>query len=297
VVDAYLQAGHDVLVVDDLSTGRRAHLNPAARLVEMDVRDPALVELARRERIEILNHHAAQASVPVSVRQPRLDAEVNVIGTINCLQAAQAAAARKFIYVSSGGAMYGEPRYLPMDEQHPVVPMSPYAASKGRAEDWVRVLCEAAGMEYTCLRYGNVYGPRQDPYGEGGVVAIFAHKLLKGEPPEIHWDGEQQRDFVYVGDVGRVNLLVLEGGPGQAYNVGTGRGTTVNQLYRMLAAATGVQLEPRHAPRRPGDIRASYLSTAKIRAHLGWEPQVGLEEGIRLAVDAMCRALAADARP
>lgn len=280
VVDAYVAAGHEVVVVDNLSTGKRERVNPAARLVEMDVNDPALADLCQEERPDAVNHHAANASVTRSVRQPALDARQNILGTLNVLESARRAGVGEFIYVSSGGAMYGEPQYLPMDEGHPPDSLSPYALSKHTGERYVRLYGREYGMRWTSLRYANVYGPRQDPFGEAGVVSIFCQNLLEDVPPEVHWDGEQTRDFVYVGDCVRASLLSLERGDGQAYNVGSGTGTTINSLFRLLVQVTGREAEPRHGPRRPGDIRHSYLDCGKIERELGWRAEVSLVEGL-----------------
>ncbi|MGD9046668.1 MAG: NAD-dependent epimerase/dehydratase family protein [Anaerolineae bacterium] len=280
VVDAYLDGGHQVLVVDNLSTGRRKHVHPKARLVEMDLNNPDLFDLLETERPEVVNHHAANASVAVSIREPVFDVRQNVLGTINLLEAARRAGTGKFIYISSGGAMYGNPEYLPMDEAHPANPISPYALSKDTGERYVRIYGQEHGLSWTSLRYANVYGPRQDPFGEAGVISIFCQNLLDGVAPSIHWDGEQTRDFVYVGDCARANLLALEGGDGQAYNVGTGMGTSINALFQTLREVAGQELTPQRGPRRPGDVRHSYLDCTKIEQELGWQAEVSLYEGL-----------------
>lgn len=280
VADAYLAAGHQVIVIDNLSTGKRARVPSAARFIEADITSPNLGDLLMTLRPEVVNHHAAQASVALSVREPLFDAVQNISGTINLLEAAHRADVKKFIYISSGGAMYGDPQRLPMDESHLVNPVSPYALSKYTGEEYVRLYGAQHGLAWTSLRYANVYGPRQDPLGEAGVVAIFCQNLADGVVPTIDWDGEQTRDFVYVGDCARANLLALEGGVGQAYNVGTGVGTSINALHRHLSAVVGQDQEPRRGPRRPGDVRHSYLDCAKIERDLGWRPQVKLREGL-----------------
>lgn len=280
VVDAYLDGGHQVLVVDNLSTGKREHVHPKARLVEMDLNDPGLFDLLETEKPDVVNHHAANASVAVSVREPVFDARQNVLGTINLLEAARRAGTGKFIYISSGGAMYGNPEYLPMDEDHPANPISPYALSKDTGERYVRIYGQEHGLSWTSLRYANVYGPRQDPFGEAGVISIFCQNLLDGVAPSIHWDGEQTRDFVYVGDCARANLLALKGGDGQAYNVGTGMGTSINALFQTLREVAGQELTPQRGPRRPGDVRHSYLDCTKIEQELGWQAEVSLYDGL-----------------
>jgi len=282
VVDAYVAAGHQVLVLDDLSAGKREQVNPAARLIEMNMLDPAVVDLFRAERPDVVNHHAANPSVSLSVRQPDFDARENILGTINLLEAARASEVQKFVYICSGGAMYGNPQRLPVDEEHPAHPVSPYGLSKHSGERYVRLYGAEHGLRWTSLRYANVYGPRQDPFGEAGVIAIFCQNLLDGVPPEIHWDGEQTRDFVYVGDCAQANLAVLAAGDGQAYNVGTGVGTSINALFETLLSVSGLVVTPRRGPRRAGDARHSYLDRRKIASDLGWQPQVTLRDGLSL---------------
>lgn len=280
VVDAYVAAGHDVVIVDDLSSGQRKHVNPAARLIVMDIRDPALLDIFQAERPDVVNHHAANASVAVSVREPIFDATQNVLGTLSVLEASRQAGVSKFIYISSGGAMYGNPEYLPMDEEHPANPVSPYALSKHTGERYVRMYAIEHGLRWTSLRYANVYGPRQDPLGEAGVISIFCQNLLAGMSPEIHWDGEQTRDFVYVRDCARANLLVLTAGDGQAYNIGTAVGTSINQLYRTLLEVTDLDVTPTRGPRRAGDARHSFLDCGKIERELSWQAEVSLRDGL-----------------
>jgi UDP-glucose 4-epimerase len=280
VVDAYVAAGHHVSVIDNLSTGRRDQVNPAAQLFEMDINDSSLADLFREERPAVVNHHAANASVSVSVRQPTFDSKQNVLGTINVLEAARQAAVDKFIYISSGGATYGNPEYLPVDESHRSSPVSPYALSKHTGERFVRLYGAEHGMAWTSLRYANVYGPRQDPHGEAGVVSIFVQNLLDNTAPEIHWDGEQMRDFLFVSDCARANLVVLDTGDGEAYNVGTGVGTTINELYQTLLQVTGKEQVPTRGPRRAGDARHVYLDCSKIERELGWRARVSLLLGL-----------------
>ena len=280
VVDAFVAGGHEVLVVDNLSTGRREQVNPAARLVEIDINEPALIDLLQAERPDVVNHHAANPSVSLSVREALFDANQNILGTINVLEAARLAGVGKVVYISSGGAMYGNPEYLPVDEGHPSNPVSPYALSKHTGERYVQMYGLEHGQRWTSLRYANVYGPRQDPFGEAGVISIFCQNMLDGVAPEIHWDGEQTRDFVYVGDCARANLLALEGGDGQAYNVGTGVGTSINTLYYTLLDVAGKDLAPQRGPRRLGDARHSYLDCAKIERELGWRAEVSLRQGL-----------------
>jgi UDP-glucose 4-epimerase len=280
VVDACVAAGHDVVVIDNLSTGKRKLVHPGARLVEMDINSPDLVELLRAEQPDVVNHHAANASVSVSVQRPRFDAAQNVLGTLNLLEAVRKVGVGKFVYASSGGAMYGIPEYLPLDEEHPSNPISPYALTKHTGERYVRLYGLEHGLSWTSLRYANVYGPRQDPFGEAGVISIFCQNLLDGVTPGIHWDGEQTRDFVYVGDCARANLLALHAGESRAYNVGTGVGTSINELYARLLEVADRQVTPRRDPRRPGDARHSYLNCSRIQQELGWQAEVSLRDGL-----------------
>jgi UDP-glucose 4-epimerase len=285
VVDAYVTAGHCVIVLDNLSTGKRGLVNPAARLVELDAKDAGVAGLFETERPDVVNHHAANASVSRSVREPLFDATQNILGTLNVLEAARRAGVAKFVYAASGGAMYGEPRHLPLDESHPANPISAYALSKYTGERYVRLYGQEHNLNWTSLRYANVYGPRQDPFGEAGVIAIFCQRLKEGRAPEIHWDGEQTRDFVYVGDCARANVLALEGGDGEAYNVGTGVGTSINQLFDTLRDLSGKDLVPQRGPRRPGDIRHSYLDCAKIERAWGWRAETSLRQGLQRTWD------------
>ncbi len=284
IVDLYLKHGHDVAVVDNLSTGRRDNLDPRARLYQVDLLDARLAEVLDRERPQVVNHHAAQISIKVSMQDPARDAQTNILGSLRLLECCHRYGARKVIFASSGGAIYGEPTRLPCDEEHPTRPLSPYGIAKMTFEHYLQVLASAYGMDYTVLRYGNVYGPRQDPQGEAGVVAIFTGRMLKGEPVTINGDGEQTRDYVYVGDLARANLLALEKGAGQAYNLASGVPTSVNQISGHLARLTGYTLAPEHGVPLSGEVRHIYLAIDKARQGLGWQPLVGLEEGLARTV-------------
>ena len=285
VVDAYLEAGHQVAVVDNLASGNRANVNPAATFYDVDIRDPEMAEIVERERPEVVNHHAAHIDVRRSVADPLYDTSVNVVGSIALLEACRKAGVRKVIYISSGGAMYGEPEYLPCDESHPVRPLSPYGANKHTVEHYLYMYRENFGLSYTVLRYPNIYGPRQDPFGEAGVVAIFTERMLKGQPVVINGTGEQERDFLYVGDCVSANLLALEGGDGREYNLGWGIGTTVNEVYRRLKEITGYPLDAEHGPAKTGETFRIYLDTALIRKELNWSPRVPLEDGLARTVE------------
>jgi len=288
IVDALLAAGHDVAVVDDLSRGRREQVNAAARLRVVDVRDPALQEVLREERPEVVFHQAAQIDVRRSISEPLLDTEINVVGTVNLLQACVAAGTRRVVFASSGGAIYGDTEQIPTPEGHPAMPASLYGAAKLCAEAYGGVYAHLYGLEFLPLRYANVYGPRQDPHGEAGVVAIFARKLLGGDgTPVINGDGTQSRDYVYVGDVVHANLLaaLADASALGPYNVGTGRETDVNQLFAMLRDACGVAAEPEHGPAKPGEQRRSCLDASRAQRLLGWSPRVSLWDGLRTTVD------------
>lgn len=289
VVDLLRDEGFRVVMVDDLSAGRRENLPAEVEFHPLDVAGEEARELVLRLRPRYLVHLAAQVSVSRSVRDPVADARVNVLGTVNLLQAAVRAGVGRFVFASSGGTVYGEPAFLPVPEEAPLRPLSPYGAAKMAGEGYLRVFASQAGLPCVSLRLANVYGPRQDPFGEAGVVAIFATRMLRGEQPVINGDGGYIRDYVYVGDVARAVLSTLGrpmGGecPFGEYNVGTGRGTDVNELFALLAPLCGYADAPRHGPPRPGDLRASVLDHSCARRELGWEPRVTLEEGLARTV-------------
>ena len=286
VVDRYIQHGHQVVIVDDLSTGRESNLNPAAVFYRLDIRDAALEDVFVRERPDAVNHHAAQMDVRRSVAEPGFDADVNVLGSINLLECARRHEVQRLIYISTGGAVYGEPEYLPCDESHPINPICPYGASKHTVEHYLYMYRHMYGLEYVVLRYPNVYGPRQDPHGEAGVVAIFTGQMLADLPVVINGDGEQERDFVFVGDCAGANLLALENPSASGiYNLGCGRGTTVNQIFQALKKATGYRRQPAFGPPKPGETRRIYLSSQRIHDAMGWAPSIELDEGIRQTVE------------
>lgn len=284
VVDAFLAQGCEVVVVDDLSNGSLNNLNPQAKFYEVDIRSAELMDVFEVERPDFVDHHAAQIDVRLSAEKPRYDADVNIMGTLNLLECAVHFDVQKFIFISSGGAVYGEPEYLPCDEAHPIRPLSPYGVSKHAIEHYLYLYKENHGLDYTVLRYANVYGPRQDPHGEAGVVAIFANQMLQGDQVTINGSGEQVRDFVYVADCVAANLLAIENGSGEIYNIGTGIGISVNQLFQTLVAITGYEREPYHGPAKLGETFRSYLSAEKAHRALGWEPTVALDEGLRRTV-------------
>jgi UDP-glucose 4-epimerase len=286
VVDTYLANGYEVVAVDDLSTGRLSNLNPAATFYQLDIRSSELEQVFEKERPDYVNHHAAQMDVRRSVADPLFDADVNILGSINLIENARKFNVKRFIYISSGGAVYGEPEYLPCDEAHPVNPICQYGASKYTIEHYLYIYQHIYGLEYVVLRYANVYGPRQNPHGEAGVVAIFTGQMLSHDQIVINGDGEQQRDFVYVGDCAQANLLALStASTNTVHNIGSGIGSSVNDIYRMLKEISCYDKLPYYGPAKLGETRRIYLNTAKAASHLGWEPTVSLMDGLKITVD------------
>ena len=283
VVDAYMAAGHEVLVLDSLwehGGGRRQNIPDRALFVHMDVRDDNLTRIFQDFKPEIVNHHAAQHSVAISSRDPRYDADVNVMGLLNLLENCVKANVRKVIFASSG-ATFGTPDRLPMDERTPQRPESPYGITKMVSEHYLNFYKAEHALDFTALRYGNVYGPRQDPNGEAGVIAIFIGKFLAKQSVRIDWDGEQTRDYVYVKDVARANVLALDRGEAGKYCIGTNRRTSVNEIYRVLVDISGFEAPVTRAPRRPGDARDAQFDPSLAKQQLGWEPQTQLADGMR----------------
>ncbi len=283
IVDAYVAAGHEVVVVDSLWShggGRREHIPERVSFVHADVRDEAVQRVFADFKPEVVSHHAAQHSVAIGSREPKYDAEVNVLGLLNVLEAAVKAGTRKVLFASSA-ATYGNAESMPVDEHSPQAPVSPYGITKMVSEHYLRFFREQHGLDYTAFRYGNVYGPRQDPNGEAGVIAIFLGKFLQRQGVRIDWDGEQTRDYVNVADVVRANLLGLDQGSGEIYVIGTGTPTSVNQLYRAMVEVTGFEAPVTRAERRPGDAREVYFDPAKAERELGWKAQVALLDGMR----------------
>jgi len=286
VTDVYLEQGFEVAIVDDLSTGRLSNVNPAAKLYHLDIRSPQLAGVFERERPDFVNHHAAQMNVRRSVADPLFDADVNVLGSINVIECAKQYQVKRFVYISTGGAVFGEPEYLPCDEAHPINPICQYGISKHTVEHYLYLYHVNYGLKYTVLRYPNVFGPRQDPRGEAGVVAIFTGQMLTGQPVVINGDGEQLRDYVYVGDCARANLLALTAPhEGAIYNLGSGRGTSVNEIFAALAKITGYERQPIYGPAKLGETRRIYLDARKAQRELGWQPSVSLEAGLAQCVD------------
>src|SRR5579863_2534880 len=288
IVDQCLEAGHEVAIADNLWSeggGKKGNLNPKAQFYQLDITDEAGVDrLFDEVKPEVVYHEAAQHSVSISTKQPKLDARVNVLGLLNVLTNCTRVGTRKIIFASSG-ATYGTPVRLPIDEETPQHPESPYGITKMVTEYYLRYWHNANNINFTAQRYGNVYGPRQDPNGEAGVIAIFAKRFLKHESIRIDWDGEQQKDYVFVGDVARANVLALTGGDNNIFCIGTGKGTSVNEIYQELAKITDFKPEITRAPKRAGDIHLAYFNCAKAAQFLGWQPEVGIDEGIKATVD------------
>jgi UDP-glucose 4-epimerase len=287
VAEAYLALGHRVWVVDNLTTGKRENVPAQATFVEMDIRDEGIRDLFREVGFDLVNHHAAQIDVRVSVNDPGYDAQVNLLGLLNLLEGVREVGTRRFVFVSSGGVVYGEPEIRPTPEDAPKGPLSPYGVTKLGGEFYLNYYREVHGLEYAALRYGNVFGPRQDPHGEAGVVAIFCNRLLSGTPLTIFGDGEQTRDYVFVRDIVGANMVVseldLSGAPkgldGVAFNVGTGGGTSVNRLADILEEASGSRPGREYAAERPGELRHSTVDTRRLKGR-GWSCKWTLEEGL-----------------
>ena len=285
VADAYIAAGHEVVIVDDLSSGKRANLPAAAKFYHADIRSPEAREIIRNEQPQVLSLHAAQMDVRKSVADPAFDASVNVLGMINMLEGGREVGIRKVIFASSGGATYGEQEVFPAPEDHPHNPLSPYGITKATGEHYLFFYRAAYGMPYVALRYANVYGPRQDPHGEAGVVAIFTEKLLANQAPTINGDGKQTRDYVFVGDVVRANLAALDRPFVGSVNIGTGIETDVTALYAHPRVLTGSPHPAQHGPAKAGEQRRSVIAIGLAADVLGWKPEIPLEEGLRRTVE------------
>lgn len=285
VVDTFIGAGHDVSIVDDLSTGRATNLNPNAHFYQIDIRSQDLVKIFEREQPEIVSHHAAQMDVRKSVTDPIFDADINVRGSLNILECARRYGTRKIIYASTGGAVFGEPEYLPCDEGHPINPVCQYGVSKHTVEHYLYLYKRLYNLDYTVLRYPNVFGPRQNPQGEAGVVAIFIGKMLTGTQVVINGGGEQERDFVYVTDCAQANLLAAHQGGGQVYNIGLQCGVSVKEIFSRLKDITGYSLEPVFGPAKAGETFKIYLDSRLIQKELGWHAQVSLDDGLARTIE------------
>jgi UDP-glucose 4-epimerase len=284
VADLLVAQDYDVAVVDNLSSGSRKNLNPRAEFFELDIRSSEMPELLGRLKPEAICHLAAQVSVRLSVEDPEADASINILGSLKLLEAAVKTGVKKVIFSSTGGAIYGEQDYFPADEKHPTRPVSPYGVAKLATEKYLNYYKQEYGLDFVALRYANVYGPRQDPHGEAGVVAIFSQKLLSGGQAIINGDGTQTRDFVFVEDVARSNLLAMESTYCGEINIGTAVETDINNLFRLLKNISGSGVEEFHGPAKPGEQKRSVIDCSRARKILNWEPSVPLEKGLTQTV-------------
>ena len=284
IVDALIEQGHQVVIVDNLTTGFSENINPSATFYKMSICNAKLADVFERECPVIVNHQAAQTVITRSVADPAFDAHENILGSLNVILNCARFGVRKIIYASSGGAIYGEPQYLPVDENHPINPLSPYGISKHTVERYLYLYGLYYGLNYVVLRYSNVYGSRQSPNGEAGVVAIFASQILRGEQPTIFGPGDKTRDYTHVFDVVAANLLTMERGNNTIYNIGTGVETSDRKLFNTLAKVLGYPGNPIYAPVRTGEIYCTCLNSTKAQKELGWQPQLSLEEGLRRTV-------------
>jgi UDP-glucose 4-epimerase len=285
LVDRLIKENHQVIVVDNLSTGKKENLNPKAQFYQLDILDPKLSEVFQKEKPEVVFHYAAQIDVRKSVKNPLEDAKINILGSLNLLENCKRFKVKKFIFASSGGAIYGQADIVPTPESYPAWPLSPYGVAKLTIEKYLNYYYKVFGLPYTSLRLANVYGPRQNPEGEAGVVAIFCHKLLKGEQPVINGDGTQTRDYVFVDDVVEANLLALEKDKVDIFNVGTAKETSVNEIFQRLKRITGAGIEGIHGPAKQGEQKRSCLDFSKIKKELDWQPNYSLEQGLEKTVN------------
>lgn len=281
IADAFIAEGHHIVIVDDMSGGVKENINSGAKFYQLDIRSEKIEEIFRNEKIDIVCHHAAQMDVRRSVSDPQFDASVNVLGGLNLFENARKYGVKKILFSSTGGAIYGEQDYFPADEMHPLRPLSPYGITKLCTEKYIFYYKAVYGIDHVILRYANVYGPRQNPHGEAGVVAIFCDKLLKGEQPFINGDGKQTRDYVFVGDVVKANLLALQYTGSTIYNIGTGIESDVNMIFSELRKHLNPSCPEQHAPAKAGEQQRSVISSKKIESELGWRPQMRVEQGLR----------------
>lgn len=285
VADKYIELGHDVHVIDNLYSGFEKNVNSNAKFHNMDIRSEGFTDLIKSEKPDIINHHAAQASVSVSVKEPLLDQEVNIAGTLNLILASVEAGVKKIIYANTGGALFGEPESLPVNESMALRPESPYAVSKYTAERYLHAYSKLEGLKYTSLRYSNVYGPRQNPHGEAGVIAIFTRQLMEDREHTIFGDGSKTRDYVYVGDVVEANTLSLEKGDNECVLIGSGEEVKDIEIFESVRDALGKNIEPNFGPHRKGDIMHMRFDPSLAIALLGWKPQTNFKDGIKQTVE------------
>jgi UDP-glucose 4-epimerase len=284
ISDAFINEGHEVFIIDNLSTGFEKNINPKANFIKADICDKNLSQLFEREKFDVVNHHAAQMNVRRSVADPAFDANTNIIGTINLLQNCENTGVNKFMFASTGGAVYGEQDYFPADEKHPTSPLSPYGISKLAVEKYLYFYNAQYKLNYSILRYANIYGPRQNPFGEAGVIAIFTTKLLNGEQPIINGSGKQTRDYVFVGDVVKANLLALKDNNTDIYHVGTGLETNVNEIFNKLNSIIGKGQREKHGPAAPGEQMRSVITSDKLFNKFNWRPDTSLQTGLEKTV-------------
>ena len=287
LVDRLVEEDYRVVIIDDLSSGKLKTLNHQATFHHLSLNQPSLPDVINREKPDLVFHLAAQSSVSRSVKDPVMDNEVNVMGTLRLLEASRRAGVEKIIYSSTGGALYGEPEVVPCPDDAPVIPISPYGMSKYMAEQYVDFYSRQYRQNFTTLRYGNVYGPRQDPHGEAGVIAIFVAAILSGKRPRIFGDGNQTRDFISVDDVVEANMAAIHRGHRRALNIGTGQLTSVNQLYEMLKEITGFRWDAEHGPARAGDVYRISLDCSGAADELGWTPRTSMVDGLTHTVEYM----------
>jgi len=285
ITDAFINEGHQVVILDDLSTGFEKNINPKAKFVKANICDKSIDKLFNEEKFDVVNHHAAQMDVRRSVKDPEFDATTNILGTINLLQNCVKYSVKKFMFASTGGAVYGEQDYFPADEKHNQQPKSPYGISKLAVEKYLFFYHSEYKLNYSILRYANIYGPRQNPFGEAGVVAIFSTRLLKGDQPVINGDGKQTRDYVFVGDVVKANVLALNDQASDVYNIGTGIETDVNQLFNYINVITKAGKVEKHGPAAAGEQLRSVITSDKLFTKFGWRPSTKLEDGLKATVE------------
>ncbi len=285
IVDAYVEQGHNVVIADNMSQGTKNFINTKAEFCNVDIRDENISDIFKKYNIEVLNHHAAQIDLRKSIADPKLDADINILGSINLLEAALKNNIKKVIFPSSGGSIYGEHEYFPADEDHPVRPFSPYGINKLMMEYYLHYYNYVYGLDYVVLRYANAYGPRQGSFGESGVVSIFASKMLAKENPLINGDGEQTRDYVYVKDIADANVLAIEAKSTSVYNIGTSVETSVNHIYDKINEYACTNYSKKNGPAKIGEQKRSVLSYEKINKELGWKPRVSIDEGLKLTFE------------
>lgn len=285
IVDRYISLGHEVVIIDNMSTGKEENINPKAKFIKIDIKDDAILALFQEEKFDIVSHHAAQMDVRVSVNDPQFDARENILGSLNIYEACAKTGVKKVIFASSGGTVYGEQINFPANEEDPLNPCSPYGISKMVNEKYLFYYKTVYGLDYAILRYGNVYGERQNPHGEAGVVAIFTNRMLNNEKAIINGDGEITRDYIYIHDLVNVNEIALKPECSGIYNVTTGLETNVNYIFRTLKELTNASQEEFHGPAKAGEQRRSVCSPNKLKTMFGWEPKMQFAEGLKRTVE------------